>query len=103
MHEHVIVAGWPLLHMLAEPRFGYVTAPPKLAAAETPLEWVEPRIEIAGRVKARSNFVRIVSPNVYASDVSRVLPGDEVLETFERGRLRAYLIRRPSDSDAERR
>jgi hypothetical protein len=97
--DKVVVAGWPLLHMLAEPRFGYVTTPPRLRAAETPLEWAVPGVEAAGRATDRSNFIRVVSPNVYASADSRVLPGDIVIETFERGRLRAFLLRRPSDSD----
>lgn len=101
LQEHVVVAGWPLLHMLAEPRFGYVTTVPRLAAAETPLTWAVPRMNSAGRVEERANFLRIVSPNVYASEASRVRPGDEVIETFERGRLRAFLLRRPSDSSAE--
>jgi hypothetical protein len=97
--DDVIVAGWPLLQLLAEPRFGYVTRPVPLAAAETTLEWAVPAIARAARVPDRSRFVRIVSPNVYANETSRVLPGDDVIETFERGRLRAFLLRRTSDSD----
>jgi hypothetical protein len=103
LRDNTIVAGWPILQLLGLPRLGYVTSAPRLASAETPLQWTDQKIEIAGRVKRRLDFVRVVSPNVYASESSRVLPGDVVLETFARGRLRAFLVRRPSDSDAERR
>ncbi|MDZ4774668.1 MAG: glycosyltransferase family 39 protein [Planctomycetota bacterium] len=103
LRDEVVVASWPLLQMLCEPRFGYVTTPVQLAAAETALEWSSPPIEIGSRSRDRSNFVRVVSPNVYASEVSRVRPGDEIVETFAVGRLRAFLLRRPSDSGASRR
>ena len=96
--DETVVAGWPLLQMLAEPRFGYVTTPPRLVAAETTLVWTAQKIESAARVLDRSRFVLLVSPNVYAGPDARVLEGDQVIETFERGRSRAYLIRRPSDS-----
>src|SRR5207247_1780102 len=37
-----------------------------------------------------------VTPNVFCGPLSRILPGDEVLETIERGRLRAFIVRRPA-------
>jgi hypothetical protein len=103
LRDDVVVAGWPLLQMLAEPRFGYVTTPPRLAASETALAWTAQKIESAASVRDRSPFVRLLSPNVYAGPEARVRDGDRVLATFERGRLRAYLLRRPSDSIDSRR
>ncbi|MBL8859787.1 MAG: hypothetical protein JNL28_14870 [Planctomycetes bacterium] len=98
IQDAVVVANWPVLQLLAVPRLGYVDRPPQLATAETPIEYAGFEIQIAGHMRPRPAFVRVVTPNVYGSEHSRVLAGDEVLETFERGRLRAFLLRRPSDS-----
>lgn len=101
--DATVIAGWPILQLLAVPRLGYLSNPPRLAAAEMPIDYAATPIHVASRLRPEPAFVRIVSPNVYAGEGSRVWPGDEILATFAAGRLRAFLVRRPPDPDAGRR
>jgi hypothetical protein len=96
----VVIAGWPLLHALSIPAFGYLLAPPRLASAGPSIDFAPARIVHAGDLGSGTRTVRVISPNVYDNEWARVLPGDEVLETVTRGRLRAFVVRRPADSGA---
>ncbi len=99
----VVIADWPLLHALAVPEFGYVLMPPRLASANTPIRFASVPIARVEDIEPGMQTVRVLSPNVYDTETSRVLVGDEVLQVLESGRLRAFLVRRPRDSDGGRR
>jgi len=93
--DTLVVADWPILQLLAEPRLGYVDRPVRLAAAGRDIEFAPEPIPLQGRVPADVDRVWVVTPNVFDSEWSRVFEEDEVLETFSVGRLRAFLLRRP--------
>lgn len=99
----VVVANWPLLQLLAVPELGYVHTPPTLATAELPLEFAAQPVRRASELPAETAVLWAVTPNVYNSPNTRVLPGDVIVETFERGRLRAFLLSRPRASPPDRR
>jgi hypothetical protein len=94
----LVTAGWPVLHLLAIPELGYVTGPHRLESTETPLDYATIPIPRAGADDPGTSRLRVISPNVYGGEHARVLPADIVLETFERGRLRAFIVRRPAES-----
>jgi hypothetical protein len=89
----LIVTHWPVLHMLLVPEFGYVERPLEVATTETPIDFGAPMVELGAAPPERR--VWALTPNVFCGPLSRILPGDEVLETIEQGRLRAFLVRRP--------
>lgn len=98
--DRLVVAGWPLLHALALPRMGYVRFPPDLASAGKPIRYAPRSIVPVGSVDPPVPTLRVLTPNVYDGESSRILPGDEVLEVVEKGRLRAFIVLRPADSRA---
>jgi hypothetical protein len=96
----LVTAGWPVLQLLAIPRLGYVSAAHRLESTETPIDYAEEPIPRAGDDAPGTSRLRVISPNVYGGDHSRVLPQDIVLDVVEKGRLRAFLVRRPAESGA---
>jgi hypothetical protein len=99
----VVVSGWPLTQALAVPAFGYVLAPVRLASTSPPITYVFPFVARAQDLDPSLPTLRVLSPNVFDGPTSRVLPGDEILDVVEHGRLRAFLVKRTADSGAERR
>jgi hypothetical protein len=94
----LVTAGWPLLQLLAIPQLGYVKEPLRLESTETPIHYGPAEIPRAGSALPGESRLRVISPNVYGGEHSRVLPRDIVLDTVEEGRLRAFIVRRPAES-----
>jgi hypothetical protein len=101
------VANWPFEQLLSEPRLGYVERPFRTSSAEIPqrghrvalrpipFELLYQPTE-KGFVKTAVDDVRwVVSPNVFAGEHSRFRPDlDALVERYESGRLRAFLLHR---------
>jgi hypothetical protein len=103
----VFVAHWPFEQLLSEPRLGYVDRPFRTSSVEIPhrghrgalrpLPYDALYRRVGERVeKSIGEDIRwVVSPNVFSGDASRYRPElDEIVERFESGRLRAYLLHR---------
>ena len=103
----VFVAHWPFEQLLSEPRLGYVDRPFRTSSAEIPHRGHRGALRpvaydaiyrrVGERVeKSIVDDIRwVVSPNVFSGDASRYQPElDEIVERFESGRLRAFLLHR---------
>ncbi|MFN0242956.1 MAG: hypothetical protein ACKVWV_08710 [Planctomycetota bacterium] len=99
----VLVANWPLAHLLAFPEFGYVDSGFRVCAPDQPLAY-DPRgvrftdlyAKSAGEWKRKvsDDVVWVVAPNVFSSGATRVLVGDLVLHVAEHGDHKAFVLRR---------
>lgn len=99
----VLVANWPLAHLLAFPEFGYVESGFRVCAPDQPLAF-DPRgvrftdlyakSEGEWKRKVADDVVWVVAPNVFSSGATRVLVGDEVLHVAEHGDHTAFVLRR---------
>jgi hypothetical protein len=100
----VIVANWPLVHVLAIPEFGYTPRAFAVASPDNPLSIDERRVDYwtlydtsrdPPRRRTDDTILWVITPNTFVSPQSRLLPEvDEILETVESGDRRAFILAR---------
>lgn len=100
---YVLVAAWPLTHVLGVPEFGYTERPLPVAAPVHELTFDVDRVRYTdlytgltrgARQKCDQKIVWILSPNVGSGAWLGARRGDELLETVERGGRTALFVRR---------
>ena len=102
--DAIVVANWPLVHLLAIPELGYVEEPFRVAAPDVPVLIDDRAVEYSqlyerrdGRPRRRvpEKIVWVLTPNTFSSPQTKLRPDvDRILETVERGRRRAFVVER---------
>lgn len=103
----IVVANWPLLHLLAFPEFGYLGDAPGWRTSAmgdallydpnaVPYRELYDRSGATPRRARREQILYALSPNTFSGPTAPILPGDEVDSiTIGEGARRAFLVRRP--------